>query len=195
MKKLMNNLLENIWFWFLILALFILLSTNSIFGQGNGQPCSNSCTTCSGVLQCDVMLCKCFNPHSVPIELVKFEGYNKDNYNQLEWITATETDNDYFDIERSLDGFNWLKIGRIIGFGTTNTSHNYSFIDYSNDSISYYRLKQVDYNGQYKYSNIISIYSESYKPIRIVNILGEEVDKDYTGLKFYIYKDKVIKRF
>lgn len=94
----------------------------------------------------------------LPIELVFFSGTNKERNNFLYWSTTTETNNDYFTIERSADGVHWEYIGSVDGANTSYSIHNYSFIDYSPYlPITYYRLKQTDFDGQTKLSNIISI--------------------------------------
>ena len=75
----------------------------------------------------------------------------------LSWETASETDNDHFDLERSPDGKNFKKIGEVKGKGTSSILHEYEFKDvfgFMTNTILYYRLKQVDYNGHYEYSDI-----------------------------------------
>lgn len=84
---------------------------------------------------------------------------NCDNQNiVLKWTTATETNNDYYSIERSKDGINWQIAGTVNGAGNSNTMRNYSFTDTEpyND-ISYYRLKQTDFDGKFKYFNMTAV--------------------------------------
>jgi len=67
-------------------------------------------------------------------------------------VTVSETDNDFFTIERSEDGDNCSVIGKIAGAGSTTEQKNYEFIDYNPvPGLSYYRLKQTDYDGQFEY--------------------------------------------
>ena len=76
---------------------------------------------------------------------------------KLTWVTASEINNDHFDIERSQDGKNFIKIDEVKGNGTTNSINNYEYYDnfgVVTSSILYYRLRQVDFNGEYKYSDI-----------------------------------------
>lgn len=94
----------------------------------------------------------------LPVELVSFTGVALDEKNQLSWTTASETNNQYFYIERSDDGVNFTTIGRKDGAGTTSQMRYYSFDDFSPiEGTNYYRLRQVDYNGAFMYSAIISL--------------------------------------
>ncbi len=102
----------------------------------------------------------------LPIEILSFTGKNKGASNLLEWTTASEINNDYFTVERSLDGSYFDSIGTVDGAGNSTTELNYSFEDSHlltspkesfRTGFCYYRLKQTDLNGDYTYSNIISI--------------------------------------
>ncbi|MFA4851252.1 MAG: T9SS type A sorting domain-containing protein [Bacteroidales bacterium] len=95
----------------------------------------------------------------LPVSLISFNGYNKEDVNIIEWITASETNNDYFTIERSANAKDFGEIGHIKGAGNSNTSVNYSFTDYELENIvNYYRLKQTDLDGKINYpSTIIAI--------------------------------------
>ncbi len=100
---------------------------------------------------------------TVPVELTAFTGYYRTNTAVLEWSTATETNNQGFEIQRSTDGVNFNKIEFVKGNGTTSNPSSYSFTD---DKILpstnyYYRLKQIDFNGTFEYSNVINL-GESY---------------------------------
>lgn len=94
----------------------------------------------------------------IPVELISFEGKAENNKVKLVWRTAMEINNDYFAVERSKDGKRFEKIGEVKGYGYSNTILNYSFTDENPYSgLSYYRLKQNDYNGDFEYSRIISV--------------------------------------
>jgi len=98
------------------------------------------------------------NCSPLPIELLSFNGYSEDGYNQLEWITATEINNDYFTIERSHDGVLFRSIGEIDGNANSRVNTQYNYIDENiNDGVLYYRLRQVDFDGSYTYSNTIAV--------------------------------------
>ena len=86
----------------------------------------------------------------------------KDNQILLEWTSANEKNNDYFSIERSPDILDWTTIGRVEGVGNSHTSKKYKAYDVSPPiGHLYYRLKQVDFTGQYSYSNIVSVFIEN----------------------------------
>ena len=94
----------------------------------------------------------------LPIELLDFNAQLENDIVQLKWETTTEINNDYFTIERSADGFDFETITQVKGAGNSSSNSNYSTIDPSPlTGISYYRLKQTDFNGDYTYSSIVSV--------------------------------------
>ncbi len=91
----------------------------------------------------------------LPITLVTFNAHLDKNVVELKWMTSTEINNDYFTIERSSDIEMWESILKIEGAGNSNAVLNYSTIDKEPlTGISYYRLKQTDFNGDFTYSDI-----------------------------------------
>jgi hypothetical protein len=94
----------------------------------------------------------------LPIELTSFTAKQLNTKNQLEWTTATESSNNYFTVERSLDGTNFTLIGTVKGADNSTTTLDYNAFDEEPAvGINYYRLKQTDYNGDYKYSAVVSV--------------------------------------
>ena len=94
----------------------------------------------------------------LPVQMLSFTGSSFEKYNELNWVTATETNNSGFDIERSASGFDWEKIGFVGGAGNSISNKIYSFKDNQISADAYYyRLKQVDFNGKYAYSKTIYI--------------------------------------
>lgn len=88
------------------------------------------------------------NPCSLPVTLQKFSGYADNSSNILSWTTATEQDNERFDVEKSLDGQLFTVIGTVKGNNNSTTLLNYQYTDYSAENgIAYYRLHQYDFNG------------------------------------------------
>jgi hypothetical protein len=139
-----------------------------------------------------------------PVELTYFSGVLLNNSVSLSWSTATEINNQGFDIEKNNNSSSWVKIGFVEGKGNSVIKNDYTFID--KDPIGYkiqYRLKQIDNNGNFKYSEVVSITavpkdfsfgnypnpfnpstkirysvtSESMINLVIYNIIGERIDE------------------
>lgn len=146
------------------------------------------------------------NP-SLPIVLSSFSGTRKTkNIIELNWVTATETNNHYFDLEKSINGV-FYSIGKIIGAGTSNIERKYNYTDYdATESTEYYRLKQVDYDGHFEYFPVISVDevidtkdgiivypNPSQSELNIHIVCVEYINKitliDITGKEYVIGKD------
>lgn len=138
----------------------------------------------------------------LPIELTYFEALENGNYVDLAWETASEIDNDYFTIERSKDGVNFESIEKVLGAGNSSQSIEYSTVDKQPYSgVSYYRLKQTDFNGEYTYSDVevvnfsksneITVYPNPVKDVLnvnglnfndVINIYGVDGKLVYSGM-------------
>ena len=95
---------------------------------------------------------------SVPVELVSFMAELNENCVILNWITATETNNSGFEIQRKTADVEWEKIGFVEGHGTTTEIQHYIFTDNDVNPGKYqYKLKQIDYNGAFEYSDIVEV--------------------------------------
>ena len=84
----------------------------------------------------------------LPVELISFSGSCEGNEVSINWETASEFNSDYFILSRSNDGIQWFDITQIEAAGFSNEISNYEFIDFSHNVNSYYRLTQVDVDGQ-----------------------------------------------
>ncbi|MEI9958995.1 MAG: T9SS type A sorting domain-containing protein [Ferruginibacter sp.] len=92
----------------------------------------------------------------LPVKLLSFTGNASNGSNQLQWATANESNNKQFDIERSSDGINFTAIGTVVAAGNSSTTKYYSYTDNKPlSAINYYRLKQLDNNGNFEYSKIV----------------------------------------
>jgi hypothetical protein len=101
----------------------------------------------------------CFEEY-VPVELTTFTASTNLGKVVLNWTTATELNNQGFEIERILNDYEWERIGFVEGHGTTTEPKEYVFIDNVSEFTSYslaYRLKQLDFNGSYEYSDVINV--------------------------------------
>jgi hypothetical protein len=132
-------------------------------GGGQGKTGGDAGTGQAGRVIVDVT-----SSPPLPVELVFFTAILERNQVKLNFETASELNNLYFDIEHSTDGAKFNEIGQVNGFGTTSSKQNYSFVDKKpQKGINYYRLKQVDIDGKSEYSNIISIRVGQNKNIQI----------------------------
>jgi len=108
------------------------------------------------------------NASSLPIKLISFSATRQNNQAQLTFSTATEENNNFFAIERSGNGTDFRTIGKVNGAGTTTSIQNYSFTDETPLSgINYYRLKQVDFDGQFTYSPVVNVVFDNKAGIRL----------------------------
>lgn len=96
----------------------------------------------------------------LPVELTSFTAKSSTNQVNLTWTTATEINNSGFEIQKSTDGSEFVSVGFIKGNGTTTEPKAYSFVDNHLNNVTgklYYRLKQIDYNGAFNYSDIVEV--------------------------------------
>lgn len=95
---------------------------------------------------------------SLPVELTAFNGLVKNDMIELEWTTASETNNQGFEIEKSSDRSYWKKVGYLNGNGTTSQINKYKTVDRRPFfNANYYRLKQIDLDGTFEYSEVIMV--------------------------------------
>jgi hypothetical protein len=135
----------------------------------------------------------------LPVELTLFEGFPTEQGNVIKWQTASEHNSLHYLLERSTTGefdeSNTIQIIQAAGNSTEIIDYIHLDKGYS-QTINYYRLVQVDIDGQFKIYGPISINNtESVKKIvKIVNALGQEVDETTTGVLFEIYEDGTSKK-
>lgn len=130
----------------------------------------------------------------LPVDLLYFTGENIGDGNELKWKTATETNNNYFLVERSYDGVNFGTIASINGHGTTSVEHTYSYYDATaDDKDTYYRLKQVDFDGHYEYHNTIIVYHKDNSNVQVFpNPATDNISVDIYVENEGIYKIRII---
>ena len=104
-----------------------------------------------------------FTPSVLPIALQSFSGKSQNKTAYLQWTTASEQNNKGFDVEKTVDGIHFKSIGYVKGAGNSTTSRSYAFVDSDFNQTTYYRLKQTDFDGQYSYSNTITLTSDNAK--------------------------------
>ncbi|MDZ4667959.1 MAG: T9SS type A sorting domain-containing protein, partial [bacterium] len=111
----------------------------------------------------------------LPVEMIRFTGNKSEFAANLNWSTATERNSSHFEVERSFTGADFSTLGKVKSNGNSNSLKNYSFVDrdafLNNEPIAYYRLKLVDRDGSFEYSNTIAIENSkeevSAEPINV----------------------------
>lgn len=94
----------------------------------------------------------------LPVEWLSFDGEVVNRWGELEWATATETNSSHFEVQRSADALEFRPIGEVGAAGNSSSENRYNFTDKSlPEGIQYYRLKQIDFNGDFEYSNTIAL--------------------------------------
>jgi photosystem II stability/assembly factor-like uncharacterized protein len=142
----------------------------------------------------------------LPVELASFTAGVGNKNIKLKWSTATELNNTGFDIERSINKSDWMKVGFVKGNGNSNAPINYTYVDNTvrMSGKYYYRLKQIDTDGSFKYSGIVESdlntpsafalnqnYPNPFNPgTRISYVLK---DKGFVKLKVYDIKGELIR--
>jgi hypothetical protein len=113
----------------------------------------------------------------LPIELLEFTGTCIANGVQLNWVTATEINNDYFLIEKSNDGYDWEQIAKIKGLVNSYTATKYIHIDYTTqNNLTYYRMSQVDLSGIKTVFKAIDVYCSDKGYKRSNDIVSESLN-------------------
>lgn len=135
----------------------------------------------------------CMPVTTFPVDWLEFSGEKKNNMVELRWSTASENNNDYFEIERSIDGKSFAPIGIEKGSGNSTAIAEYNFLD-ENPLVgnAYYRIKQTDYNSEFSYSPIISVKpSEAFDFSFHANIFDNEIElaifSDVDSEEYYLF--------
>ena len=146
------------------------------------------------------------SPGSIlPVELISFEGELNGEVVDLSWVTANETNNSLFEVQRSADGTSFETIGEVAGNGTTTQVSEYAFTDIDPlEGVSYYRLKQIDLNGEFEYTQTIKVKVEStfditIYPVPAVNYVTIDLDIESSNDEITSYElintlGKVVKK-
>jgi len=122
----------------------------------------------------------------LPIELLEFNAISTEFGIEIEWVTSSEKNNDYFTLERSVDGKKWVTIYTIRGVGNTNTIHEYNYTDKEKyPEYLYYRLKQNDFDGNFSYSKVISVNTTSI----LFPVFSSNYDKDSKQIRIFCIEE------
>ena len=97
--------------------------------------------------------------NTVPVKLESFDAVFSNDEVKISWLTATELNTDHFEIERSIDGQNFVLANKVVAAGNSSTTKNYAYTDNASNltGIVYYRLKTVNKDGSSSYSNVTTV--------------------------------------
>jgi len=127
-------------------------------------------------------------PIVLPVELTRFMATGYKDFNQINWTTLSETNSDYFTLQRSKNGQDWSDVTNVKAQGFSTSTTNYTFKDFKfYTGVTYYRLKQVDFNGDVYFSSaisvlqtnkqILSIFPNPVKDLLTVSISDKRISK------------------
>ena len=139
------------------------------------------------------------SPVILPVELISFDGKATEQGNQLSWQTLTESHNDYFVVERSIDGENWVEVATVDGAGSSRDILNYSITDnaFASNTMNYYRLSQVDFDGTNRFYDLLAI--DNRLPVShitgVYDLTGQPVDLNTAkGIVIIHYTDGSVEK-
>jgi hypothetical protein len=151
-----------------------------VVGSTSGLFCQGLTTICPYWTQASLL----------PVELTLFTATPTNNGILIRWTTMSESNSDYFVLEKSKDLYTFVEVARIRSSVYSNSRIDYEFLDRTPyDGVSYYRLVQVDLNGAKKVYDPIFANIVFKKPVRVIDILGNPVDMNFPGLKIMIFED------
>lgn len=105
----------------------------------------------------------------LPVSLTAFTATQQNKQVALNWCTATEQNNNYFEVQRTIDGAVFTTIGTVRGAGTTNVAQKYNLVDTKPlKGINYYRLNQVDFDGKQAFSPTVSVLMDYKVSVNIM---------------------------
>ena len=138
-------------------------------------------------------------PSVLPITLISFTGQVNEQNVDLEWVVASQVNNDYFTVYRSINYLEWNEIKEVSGLGNSNEIITYNYTDTEPlERISYYMLSQTDYDGTTERFSPIAVQIPGVSIIRckFYDILGRQVSSNHKGILIQVYENgSAVKRF
>ena len=174
------------------LSLHSQTSTTITFNNQNANLASTDVVRSIRLFRSGQAVARCTTQQTLPVELTSFEAVRIDDKVRLEWTTASELNNDYFELQGMING-EFITLAFQTGAGTTQETTDYQ-ITVENTNTEFFRLKQTDYDGTVDFSDVITVVlKKEEKPLRVmrVNVLGVETPDGKILLE--IYKDKVVR--
>ncbi|MEI6346906.1 MAG: T9SS type A sorting domain-containing protein [Bacteroidota bacterium] len=133
--------------------------------------------------------------NSLPVSLINFNVKCQNNQSLLSWTTASETNNNYFEIQKSTDAKSWNFVSKVMGAGNSTQQVNYEYLDYNLEkSDFFYRIKQVDFDGAFDFSSIVYLKkcSLSYFDITVFpNPVKSIVNIQFNGDKNQVHSIEI----
>ncbi|MEL7002454.1 MAG: fibronectin type III domain-containing protein [Bacteroidota bacterium] len=121
----------------------------------------------------------------LPVNFINFFATNENNSVLLTWTTASEINNERFEIERAFDPTEFETIGALDGSGTTTEIKQYNFRDVQPTNIAYYRVRQVDFDGESSYSNVIRVVFNS-SGLEKLRVFPNPTDANNINIKGFV---------
>jgi hypothetical protein len=161
------------------------------YNLGNSPTLPDSSVTGSGFTK--------FSPFGVtsdrsilPVKLTSFTGQQLDKVIELDWTTASETNSDYFEVLSSPNGSNFRPIGKVKSAGNSSEKINYSLVDeFPHKGINYYQLRQVDLDGKFEFSEVITVENTTPSNTSIYPSLRSKMELNYIDLTEYRSDEKI----
>jgi hypothetical protein len=129
----------------------------------------------------------------LPVELATFSAFPEGKNVNVDWITHSEINNDYFTLERSLDNIHYETLTTVDGAGNTTNTHTYAYVDRNPYAgTSYYRLKQTDFDGHFVYFNPVSVYNKNKKEFSVYPNPSSGADINLSNSGFDLSNCKIV---
>lgn len=117
------------------------------------------------------------------VELLDFSAHPHPTYTEVKWSTASESNSSHFELEKSIDGYNWNKISTIqsAGFSSSRIDYSHKDLEIINGD-SYYKLKEIDYNGSIETFETIYVKRDIINEENYYDLMGRPIKGSYKGL-------------
>ncbi len=176
-----------------------LLQTTAAGGDGDFVTFSSAGGAAASYGDDDCVL----NTILLPVEIGYFAGEDTDHGNLLTWTTISERNSSHFDVERTADGQHWEYVGSVASAENSESVLHYGLVDTDYEAtVNYYRLLQTDLDGTTAIHSIIvaidNRFDQSTHVVKIINLLGQEINGNEPGVQIHIFEDgsskKIFKR-
>jgi hypothetical protein len=155
----------------------------NIYQNGGPQPIIDMTIGGTGTLDC--------TPVFLPVEIKSFTGIHQGSHNHLTWVASSQVNNDYFTIEKSVNGIEWEVLGTVDGAGTTAHAMYYELDDLTPYyPVTYYRLSQTDFNGTTRDHSDIAVTSQRSETSDFVSSLFPNPSSSYATFMYDGYDTK-----